>query len=134
MLKRENQIQLTDAGETSAADLIAETLEMYEITQRDFARRIGVSQKHLSQVLNHKAFISATVALSIEKVTGIPAKLLLRLDTNYHLKHAEKPAAGSAQKIRSISNVISGQRLKPIFDCAVVKTIAQFFVPTEQPQ
>lgn len=92
MLNRANKIELTDAGATSAADMIKEILDSFHITQVDFAERIGVSQKHLSKVLNHKAFISASVAKSIELVTGTPAKLLLRLDTNYRLMHTAEPS------------------------------------------
>ncbi|UWP76165.1 helix-turn-helix transcriptional regulator [Lacticaseibacillus paracasei] len=92
MLNRENKIELNDAGATSAADMIKEILDNFHITQVDFAERIGISQKHLSKVLNHKAFISTRVAKSIELVTGTPAKLLLRLDTNYRLMNTTEPS------------------------------------------
>jgi addiction module HigA family antidote len=91
MLNRNNKIKLTDAGETSAADILEETLQFHGIKQNEFALRVGISQKHLSQILNKKAFMSPELALKIEKVTGIPAKMMLRLDTNYELAHAAKP-------------------------------------------
>lgn len=91
MLNRENIVAPTDAGEFSAADTLEETIKHYHLTQVDFAKRIGVSEKHLSQILHRKAFLSPTVALSIETVTGIPAHLLLALDTDYRLTHTPKP-------------------------------------------
>ncbi|MDR3191346.1 MAG: HigA family addiction module antidote protein [Lactobacillaceae bacterium] len=91
MLKHKNKIILSDAGETSAADMLAETLAMHKIKQTEFAVRIGVSQKHLSRVLNKKAFMSPDLALRIELVTGLSARLMLRLDTNYQLLHTNKP-------------------------------------------
>lgn len=91
MLNRQNPITPSDVGDFSAADTIAETLQHYHLTQVDFAKRIGISEKHLSQILHRKAFISPTVALSIETVTGIPAHLLLGLDTEYRLAHTPRP-------------------------------------------
>lgn len=91
MLNRQNKIVPDDLSEYSAADTIEETLATYHIAHVDFAKRIGVSEKHLSQVLHRKAFISPTVALSIEEVTGIPAQMLLGLDTAYRLAHTTKP-------------------------------------------
>jgi DNA-binding transcriptional regulator YdaS (Cro superfamily) len=69
MLNRNNKIVPSDLAEFSAADTIEETLSFYHVTQSEFAQRIGISEKHLSQVLHRKAFISPTVALAIEKVT-----------------------------------------------------------------
>lgn len=95
MLNRNNKIFPTDIGDFSAADTIEETLAFQNIEHADFAKRIGVSEKHLSQVLHRKAFISPTVALSIEKVTGIPARMLLTLDVQYRLAHTDKPTRSS---------------------------------------
>ncbi|WP_225046515.1 helix-turn-helix transcriptional regulator [Lacticaseibacillus kribbianus] len=91
MLNRNNKITLTDAGETSAADVIEETLALHRITQTAFAKRIGVSQKHLSQIMHHKAFVSTKLALAIEQVTGIPAAMMLELDVRYRLNHTPRP-------------------------------------------
>jgi transcriptional regulator with XRE-family HTH domain len=90
-LNRNNQIVPTDLTEFSVADTIEETLSFYHITQAEFARRNRISEKHLSQVLHRKAFISLTVALSIEEVTGIPAYMLPANDTRYRLAHTNKP-------------------------------------------
>jgi plasmid maintenance system antidote protein VapI len=97
MLNRNNRIVPTDLGEFSAADTIKETLEFRHISQVDFAKRIGISEKHLSQVLHRKAFISETVALAIEEVTGIPAHMLLDKDTRYRLAHTAKPTPSRQQ-------------------------------------
>ncbi|MCL2680976.1 MAG: helix-turn-helix domain-containing protein [Streptococcaceae bacterium] len=72
---------------TSASDTLKETLEYYNISQRDFSRHIGVSQAYVSDILNRKKFMSSDVALAIEQATGINAGLLLRLDISYQLEH-----------------------------------------------
>jgi addiction module HigA family antidote len=85
MLNRNNKITITDEYRTSASDTLKETLDYYHITQSDFAERIGVSQKTVSEILNRKQFMSTDIAIRIEEVTGIPAKMLLNLDLEYKI-------------------------------------------------
>jgi len=88
MLNRANAIHIPYT--TSSAETLKEMLDFYEITQSEFAERIGVTQKHVSDLLNRKRFLSSELAVRIEKVTGVSAKMLLTLDMNYHLFYAEK--------------------------------------------
>lgn len=83
MLHRENRIKQYHTS--SAADLLKEVMGYYGITQSDLAKRIGVSQKNISDILNRKRYLTEILALRIEKVMGIPSKLLLSLDSNYKL-------------------------------------------------
>lgn len=96
MLHCENKIK--KYHNSSAADLIGETMDYYDITQNDLAERIGVSQKHISDILNRKRYLNATLALRIERVMGISSKLLLSLDSNYKLRLAEKEATVTKDK------------------------------------
>lgn len=75
---------------SSAADLLKETMDFYKITQADLAERIGVSQKHISEILNRKKFMDETLALRIEMVMGISSELLLNLDSKYKLAQAKE--------------------------------------------
>lgn len=52
MLHRENRIKQYHTS--SAADLLKEVMGYYGITQSDLAKRIGVSQKNISDILNRK--------------------------------------------------------------------------------
>ncbi|AMV63065.1 Transcriptional regulator, xre family [Pediococcus damnosus] len=88
MLHRENEIKKYHT--TSAADLIRETMNYYKITQTDLADRLGVSQKHISEILQKKRFINETLALRIEAVMGISSILLLNLDSNFKLRLAKE--------------------------------------------
>jgi plasmid maintenance system antidote protein VapI len=88
-LNRNHAIKIPDELLTSAADTLLETLQFYHITQTDFAERIGVSQKTVSDILNRKQFLSIELAKRVEEVTGIPAKILLRLDLEYRMVHKE---------------------------------------------
>lgn len=87
MLHRENKIKAYHT--TSAADLLKETMAYYGITQADLASRIGVSQKNVSDILNHKRYLTPTLVMRIEIVTGISGQLLLTLDDNYNLNLVE---------------------------------------------
>lgn len=75
-----------------AATIIAELMEYFGATQQDFAGRIGVSQKYLSNVLNFKAFISPKIANRIQVVTGTPAQMLLNADVSYKLENLAEDA------------------------------------------
>lgn len=88
MLHRENKIRQYHTS--SAADLIKEVMDYYDITQKDLASRIGVSQEYISDILNHRCFLDELLALRIEKVMGISGKLLLSLDSNYRLRVAKQ--------------------------------------------
>lgn len=90
MLHRENKVKQYHTS--SAADLLKEVMDYYNITQDDLAKRIGVSQKNVSEILNRKRYLTEVLALRIEKVMGISSKLLLSLDSNYKLKLAEQNA------------------------------------------
>lgn len=88
MLHRENKIRKYHT--TCAAELLQNVMDYYGITQADLAKRLGVSQKNISDILNRKRYINEIVAVRIEKVMGISSHLLLTLDSNYKLKEAIK--------------------------------------------
>lgn len=102
MLHRENKIR--EYHTSSAADLLKEVMDFYNITQEDLADRIGVTQKNVSDILNKKRFITEVLALRIEKVTGISSKLLLSLDSNYKLKQAKQK-----------EDILNKQKKSPLF-------------------
>lgn len=99
MLHRENKIRQYHAS--SAADLLKEVMDYYDITQIDLANRIGVSQKNLSDILNRKRYLSEVLALRIEKVMGISSRLLLSLDSNYKLNLAKQNQSTTNRKTHS---------------------------------
>ncbi|WP_203639183.1 helix-turn-helix transcriptional regulator [Levilactobacillus wangkuiensis] len=98
MLHRENRIRQYHTS--SAADLIKEIMEFYQITQTDLADRLGVrvSQKNISEILTRKRFINEVVALRIETVMGISSSLLLELDANFKLRRAKEAVEKSTPK------------------------------------
>lgn len=69
-------------------ETLHEWLAQNEMSQVEFARRTGLSTKHISQVINAAAGISPDVALAFESVTGIPARYWIQLESNYRTHNA----------------------------------------------
>lgn len=64
-------------------DLLAEALAERGMSNADLARRAGLSEKHVSQLINAKATLSMDVALNLERVLNIPASLWHIMEFNY---------------------------------------------------
>ena len=71
---------------------VADLLDELQMTQTDLARRLGVSLKHLNQVINGSASISADLALGLEKVFDLPADFWLSRDAAHraHIARTEE--------------------------------------------
>lgn len=67
----------------SPGDHIKEWLDDHGINAAELARRLDVTPKHVSELLSGKAPLSATVALGLERVTGIPARIWNRFEAGY---------------------------------------------------
>ena len=61
MLDRKNKIVPEDLAEFSAADTIEETLSFYHITQTEFAKRIGISEKTARYFLRNGLYIAVSL-------------------------------------------------------------------------
>ena len=77
--------ELIPPGET-----LSEWLTQEEMTQVEFARRAGLTPKHITQVVKGKVGISPEVAVAFERVTSVPARYWAQLDANYQTaRHRE---------------------------------------------
>ncbi len=68
--------------------MIKPELEERGISQKDFAKMVGIQASHLSEVLNGKRTLTTDLAVKIESVIGLPAKILLSAQTQYELESA----------------------------------------------
>jgi HTH-type transcriptional regulator/antitoxin HigA len=64
-------------------ETLRDRLADLEMTQAELATRTGLSTKHVNQILQGIAHISADTAQRLEPVTGIPARLWNRLEADY---------------------------------------------------
>ena len=77
---------------THPGEVIMDEIEYMQITQKEFAERIGVSCSQVNQILKGKRPVNTEFALLTEAATGIPADLLLRMQTRYDRITAENKA------------------------------------------
>jgi len=76
-------------------DILGEALDERGMSQAELARRTGLTEKHVSQLVNAVVPLSMEVALQLERVLGIPARLWHSLEFNYRseLKRQEQRSA-----------------------------------------
>lgn len=83
MLENSKTYIAVPPGET-----IKEQLEDREMSQKEFAQRMGLSEKHVSRLLNGKVGLTHDTALKLESVLGIKAEFWNNLENRYREKLA----------------------------------------------
>jgi HTH-type transcriptional regulator/antitoxin HigA len=69
---------------------LADLLGEHGMTQTELARRLGVSLKHVNQVVKGVASVSAELALGLEKVFGVSAAFWLNRESLYQASIARQ--------------------------------------------
>jgi HTH-type transcriptional regulator / antitoxin HigA len=64
-------------------DTVADLLDEHGMTQTELSMRLGVTLKHVNQVIKGGASISAELALGLEKVFRVPASFWLNRESLY---------------------------------------------------
>ena len=68
---------------------IGELIEDYQMTQNEFAEKLGESPKMISKLVNGEESISNDLAQKLEKLTNISMKTWLNLQASFDRKVAE---------------------------------------------
>lgn len=68
---------------------VEDIIEELNITQNEFAERLGTSSKTISKIVNGEEKISDDIANKLSKLTGISLETWLNLQTNYDIKVLE---------------------------------------------
>ncbi len=63
--------------------VLEERLEAQGISQAEFARQCGYSQKLICEIISGKAALEPATALQFERVLGVDANLWLGIEANY---------------------------------------------------
>ena len=71
-------------------ETIREQLEIRGMSQREFAQRMSLTEKHISRLINGKVELTQEVSLRLETVLGVPASFWNNLEAVYreHLARA----------------------------------------------
>lgn len=67
----------------STGDFITEWMEDHGVNAAELARRLDVTPKHISELLSGKAPLSHALALALERVTGVPARIWNQYEIGY---------------------------------------------------
>lgn len=127
---------------------IREQLEDRGMTQKEFAQRMDMSEKHISRLINGEVHLTPDVALRLEHVLGLPAQFWNNLEARYREKlaraeaenamdadielakkipYAEMVAHGWAPKANSAADKVN--YLRRYFEVARLGTIEQVLIP-----
>lgn len=68
---------------------VEDIIEELNITQAEFAERLGTSSKTISKIINGEENISLDIANKLSKLTGVSIKTWLNLQMNYDIKRKE---------------------------------------------
>lgn len=68
---------------------IKEQLDDRGMSQKEFASRMGMSEKHISRLLSGSVQLTPSVAYKLEMVLGLPAKFWCNLESIYRQKLAK---------------------------------------------
>lgn len=83
-------------------------LEYSNISQTEFAMRMGITQKHMNEILNGKTNITLEMAANIERLTGIKSSFIISVENSRILKESILKEYGNLQHIKEeiIKNII----------------------------
>ena len=74
-------------------------LEESHISQSEFANRLGITQKHMNEILNGKANITLEMAANIERLTGISASFITSIENDRKMKEELLKKYGSEKEL-----------------------------------
>lgn len=79
--------------------MLKDYLEYHKISQTDFADRIGISQKHMNEILNDKTNLSLELMITISTITDIDVNLI------YYVENKKKISKQLLDKYETEKNI-----------------------------
>lgn len=77
-------------------------LEFHNISQSEFALRMGITQKHMNELLNGKTSITLEMAANIERLTGINSSFIINVENSKKIKENIIEQFGDIKKVEKI--------------------------------
>lgn len=74
-------------------EYLEEVLESREIKKKELSERLGISVKHLSQIIHKQEMLTAKLAVQLERTLGISANIWNNLNADYSLFYARSNEA-----------------------------------------
>lgn len=79
-------------------------LEFNHISQSEFAMRMGITQKHMNELLNGKANITLEMAANIERLTGINSGFIINIENSNKIKENILKQYGTVENVKKEIN------------------------------
>lgn len=96
--------------------VIKNYLDEYGISQKELSARTGVSEKHLSHLLNGSSRLTEDLALKLEKVLpGVPASYWLNYEAKYREALAREKASMQIFSSEELKRLAKRFRFKEVF-------------------
>ena len=114
-----NKESLTPFVATHPGEMIKDELKERNMTQKQLTAESGIKASVLSETINGKRSVSLSVAVAIEKVLGVPADVLMNMQTQYDLDTAN--IASRSNENETVEVII------PVRDRNLLKEIARKF-------
>lgn len=114
-----NKESLSPFVATHPGEMIKDELKERNMTQKQFAVESGIKASVLSETINGKRSVSLNVAVAVEKVLGVPADVLMNMQTQYDLDTAN--IASRSNENETVEVII------PVSDRNLLKEIARKF-------
>lgn len=83
-------------------EYLKDYLEYYNISQSEFATRLGITQKHMNEIINGKTSITLEMAATIERLTGISSKFIVTVENTNAIQNKLLEQYGSIDEIRNM--------------------------------
>lgn len=81
---------LTPCFATHPGEVLKDEVDERGISQKELAENIGMSYKAMNDILNERRPVTTETAMLFEAALGIPASVLLNLQTSYNLHMAKQ--------------------------------------------
>lgn len=81
--------------------MLKDYLEYYKISQTDFADRLGISNKHMNEILNENTNISETIMLAISLITDIDVNLIFYVENKKRIYELLNKKFNSDKEIKN---------------------------------
>ena len=81
---------------------LKEYLEFNNISQTEFANRLGISQKHMNELLNGKMSITLERAAQIYRLTNIPIEFIINAENRKYVTEYLLKKYGNEKKLQEV--------------------------------
>lgn len=85
---------------------IEEIIDDLNITQEEFAERLGVSPKTISKLINAEVPVSTETANKLSKLTGISMSTWLQMQNSYDIKKTQIEEKEKAMNMKFVQKLI----------------------------